>query len=77
MLAVIIIVTAAIIRLFVIYVLSRFSVANLLRDDMAGNPKKLVNLRTILIINGDKSIVVTIGIDTFAREIIKVKEKAV
>lgn len=35
----------------------------------------MVNLRTILIINGDKSIVVTIGIDTFAREIIKVKEK--
>lgn len=31
----------------------------------------------ILIINGDKAIVVTIGIDTFAREIIKVKEKAV
>lgn len=77
MLAVIIITTAAIIRLFVIYVLSRFAVANLLRDGMAGNPKKLVNLRTILIINGDKSIVVTIGIDTFAREIIKVKEKAV
>lgn len=44
---------------------------------MAVNPKKWVNLRTILIINGDKSIVVTIGIDTFAREIIKVKEKAV
>lgn len=77
MLAVIIIATAAIIRLFAIYVLSRFSVANLLRDGMAVNPKKLVNLRTILIINGDKSIVVTIGIDTFAREIIKVKEKAV
>lgn len=77
MLAVIIIATAAIIRLFAIYVLSRFSVANLLRDGMACNPKKLVNLRTILIINGDKSIVVTIGIDTFAREIIKVKEKAV
>lgn len=46
-------------------------------DGMAGNPKKLVNLRTILIINGDKTIVVTIGFDTFAREIIKVKEKAV
>ncbi len=77
MLAVIIIATAAIIRLFAIYVLSRFSVANLLRDGMAGNPKKLVNLRTILIINGDKSIVITIGFDTFAREVIKVKEKAV
>lgn len=42
-----------------------------------GNPKKLVILRTILIINGDKAIVVTIGIDTFARDNNKVKEKAV
>lgn len=42
-----------------------------------GNPKKLVNLRTILIINGDKAIVVTIGFDTFARDNNKVKEKAV
>ena len=77
MLAVIIIATAAIICLFAIYKLSRFSAANLLRVGMAGNPKKLVNLRTILIINGDKSIVITIGFDTFARENIKVKEKAV
>ena len=77
MLAVIIIATAAIISLLVINILSRFSVANLLQAGIAGNPKKLVNLRTILIINGDKSIVVTIGFDTFAREIIKVKEKAV